>query len=101
MKNPFLFVLGVIVGIILFTLMFVISVFGETATSIYFFVLVTYLLVLTFLNMKKNNWKCTKCGEIFAISSKEYLFSINLVDSKKLHCPKCNKKTICEMHKKK
>ena len=105
MKNPFVFVLCVILSITSFTLFFVVSMFsglyGGKLSYISFICLAINITILIIWNWRSYNWKCTKCGEIFEISIKKYIFSINLVDSKKLHCPKFNKKTICKMQRKK
>lgn len=104
MKNPFVFILCVILGITSFTLFFVASMFsglyGGKLSYISFICLLVTILIFLMWHWKNHSWKCTKCGEVFEINLKQYIFSINLVDSKKLHCSKCNKKTVCKMHRK-
>lgn len=97
MKNKIQLILGVSLIILSLILIFVglkVKVIISIAALIGLFIGIGVLMHWSTVSYE---WVCDECREKFEISLKQNVLGINAgVNYKELHCPKCNKKTMCK-----
>lgn len=84
--------------IFVFVILMIISALAKQMILfwVFFALIMLTCAVMLYLQVKKIEWKCKKCGNILNPSAAQVIFGINGGDIKKLYCPHCNKKCWCE-----
>lgn len=101
MKSKCYFTLSVLLIISSIILIFVGLKIKLTITFISLLGLFIGVIMLMHWSTISYQWVCDECNEKFNISLKDNVLGVNGgVNYKRLHCPKCNKYTMCKGIKK-
>jgi DNA-directed RNA polymerase subunit RPC12/RpoP len=97
MKNKATLIFSIVLSAISLILIFIGAVYNLVLCIISIICLFTGIIILMIWSTNSYKWTCDECGETFEITLKQNIFGVNAgVNYKNLHCPKCNKKTMCK-----